>query len=135
MGYQYDLAAKYSQTHAWVRLDGALAVVGVTDYAQKQLSDVMWVELPKVGAMVAAGDSMAVIESVKATDDAYSPVSGEVVEVNPVLEGKPELVNKDPFGQAWLAKVRLTQPAELDQLMDAAAYEAFVQEEVEKGGH
>ena len=135
MGYQYDLAAKYSRTHAWVRLDGALAVVGVSDYAQKQLSDVMWVELPKVGATVTAGDSIAVIESVKATDDAYSPISGEVVEVNPALEAKPELINQDPYGQAWLAKLRPAQPDELAQLMDARAYEDFVQEEVQQGGH
>ncbi len=135
MGYQYDVVAKYSPTHAWVRLDGALAVVGVSDYAQKQLSDVMWVELPAVGATIAAGDSMAVIESVKASGDAYSPISGEVVEVNQALGARPELINQDPYGQAWLAKLRPARPDELAGLMDATAYEAFVLEEEQQGGH
>ena len=126
MGYTYDQRAKYAHTHAWVRLEGELAVIGVSDYAQQQLSDVMSVELPRIGSVVAAGDPIVAVESVKASGDAYSPISGEVVEVNTALEAKPDLINQDPYGQAWLAKLRPSRPTELTELMDAPAYEAFV---------
>ena len=134
MGYTYDQRAKYAHTHAWVRLEGELAVIGVSDYAQQQLSDVMWVELPRIGFVVAAGDPIVVIESVKASGDAYSPISGEVVEVNMALEARSDLINQDPYGRAWLAKLRPSRPAELTELMDAPAYETFVENE-KAGGH
>jgi glycine cleavage system H protein len=134
MGYTYDQRAKYAYTHAWVRLEGELAVIGVSDYAQQQLSDVMWVELPRIGSVVAAGDPIVAVESVKASGDAYSPISGEVVEVNTALETKSDLINQDPYGRAWLAKLRPSRPMELSALMDAPAYEAFVENE-KAGGH
>lgn len=135
MGYKYDLQARYANTHAWVRLEGELAVIGVSDYAQQQLSDVMWVELPRIGTIVASGDPIVAIESVKSSSDAYSPISGEVVEVNTALETKSDLINHDPHGQGWLAKLRPSRPEELAELMDAPAYEAFVLEEEKAGRH
>jgi len=135
MGYTYDQRAKYAHTHAWVRLEGELAVIGVSDYAQQQLSDVMWVELPRIGFVVAAGDPIVAVESIKASGDAYSPISGEVVEVNTALEAKSDLINQDPYGQGWLAKLRPSRPTELTELMDAPAYEAFVVESEKTGGH
>jgi len=135
MAYKFDAKARYAKSHEWVRLEGDLAVVGVSDYAQHLLSDIVYVELPEVGDTVTAGESMGTVESVKAAEDANAPVSGEVVEVNTALEDNPEWVNEDPFGKAWLVKVSLSDAGELDALMDAAAYEAFVQEEEEKGGH
>jgi glycine cleavage system H protein len=135
MSYTYDLDAKYNKLHAWVKIDNGLAVVGVSDYAQQRLSDVMWVELPAIGAAIAQGDAVCYIESIKASGEAYSPISGEVVEVNSALTEKPDLINNDPYGQAWLAKLRPTRLEELAVLMDAGAYEAFVIEEEETGGH
>lgn len=135
MAYKFDAKARYAKSHEWVRLEGDLAVVGVSDYAQHLLSDIVYVELPEVGDTVTAGESMGTVESVKAAEDANAPVSGEVVEVNTALEDNPEWVNEDPFGKAWLVKVSLSDAGELDALMDATAYEAFVQEEEEKGGH
>jgi glycine cleavage system H protein len=135
MAYKYDAQARYAKTHEWVRMEGEYAVIGVSDYAQHLLSDIVYVELPEVGDTVKAGESMGTVESVKAAEDANAPVTGEVVEVNTELEDNPEWVNEDPFGKAWLVKVTLSDPSELDALMDAGAYEAFVQEEEEKGGH
>jgi glycine cleavage system H protein len=135
MGYTYDQRAKYARTHAWVRLEGELAVIGVSDYAQHQLSDVMSVELPRIGSVVAAGDPIVAVESIKASGDAYSPISGEVVEVNMALEARSDLINQDPYGRAWLAKLRPSRPTELTELMDAPAYEAFVVESETTGGH
>lgn len=135
MAYKFDAKARYAKSHEWVRVEGDLAVIGVSDYAQHLLSDIVYVELPEVGDTVTAGESMGTVESVKAAEDANAPVSGEVVEVNTDLEDNPEWVNEDPFGKAWLVKVSLSDAGELDALMDAAAYEAFVQEEEEKGGH
>jgi len=121
---------KYSKTHEWVRVEGDVATVGITDYAQEQLGDVVMVEMAKVGSQVTVGKEMGTVESVKAVSEVFAPVSGEVIEVNGELEAHPELVNQDPFGAGWLAKVKVSHiPAEL---MDAAAYEKFVQEE---GGH
>ena len=124
-----------TRSHAWVRLDSQLAVIGVSDYAQKQLSDVMWVELPALGTVLAKGDVLSAIESIKASGEVYSPITGEVVEVNVALEATPDLINRDPYGEAWLAKLRPGGPAELDDLMDAHAYQAFVAEEDQTGGH
>lgn len=135
MAYKFDAKARYAKSHEWVRLEGDLAVVGVSDYAQHLLSDVVYVELPEVGDTLTAGQTMGTVESVKAAEDAYAPVTGEVVEVNTELEDNPEWVNEDPYGKAWLVKVSLSDPSEAEALMDAATYEAYVQEEEEKGGH
>lgn len=126
MAFKYDPNARYAKTHEWARVEGDLVVVGISDYAQDALSDVVFVELPAVGSTVSAGTAVAVVESVKAAEDVYSPVSGEVVAVNEKLADKPELVNADPYGEAWFFKVRPTDLSELDGLMDAAAYEAFL---------
>lgn len=122
---------KYLSSHEWARVEGDLVVVGVSAYAQESLGDVIHIDLPSVGAAVSAGDSIAEIESVKAVSDIYTPVSGEVVEVNDGLDDSPELVNSDPHGAAWLFKVKATDLSELDALLDAAAYAAHV----EAGGH
>ena len=117
---------KYSKEHEWVRVDGDVATVGISDYAQDQLGDVVYVELPEVGRRVAQNEEAAVVESVKAASEVYAPVSGEVVEVNQALEDDPALVNGDPTGEGWFLKLRLSAPGELDGLMDEAAYADFV---------
>ena len=116
-------------------MEGDIAVIGVSDYAQHLLSDVVYVDLPEVGDTVTKGESLGTVESVKAAEDAYAPISGEVVEVNTELEDNPEWVNEDPYGKAWLIKVTPSDLGELDDLMDVAAYEEYVAEEEEKGGH
>ena len=135
MSYKFDPQARYGTSHEWARAEGDLVVVGISDYAQHLLSDVVYVELPEVGDALIAGESMGTVESVKAAEDAYAPISGEVVEVNTELEDNPEWVNQDPFGKAWLVKIRPADRGELGKLMDAATYEKFVTEEEEKGGH
>lgn len=135
MAYKFDAQARYAKSHEWVRVEGDVAVVGVSDYAQHLLSDIVYVELPEVGDTLTKGESMGTVESVKAAEDAIAPVSGEVSEVNTELEDNPEWVNEDPYGKAWLVKVTLSDESELADLMDATAYEAYVQEEEEKGGH
>jgi glycine cleavage system H protein len=119
---------RYAASHEWIRVDNDLGTVGITDHAQNALSDVVYVDLPKVGAQATAGAVIAVIESVKAASDIYAPVSGEVVEVNAALTGKPELVNQDPYGVAWLFRVKIANATELDKLKDAAAYKASINE-------
>jgi glycine cleavage system H protein len=119
---------RYAASHEWIRAENGVGTVGVTDHAQQELSDVVYVDLPKVGATVAAGANVAVIESVKAASDIYAPVSGEVIEVNPALTAKPELVNQDPYGAAWLFKLKLSNPGEIDALKDAASYRAQIGE-------
>ena len=119
---------RYAASHEWIKTEGAVGTVGITDHAQQELSDVVYVLLPKVGAAAVAGTTVAVIESVKAASDIYSPVTGEVVEVNGDLVKKPELVNQDPYGAAWLFRVKLANPAELDALKDAAGYKALIGE-------
>jgi glycine cleavage system H protein len=119
---------KFSKDHEWVRVDGGIATVGITNHAQEQLGDVVFVEVPEVGRKVSAGEAVAVVESVKAASDVYAPISGEVVEANADLTGNSALVNEDAEGKAWFFKVRLTNTAELDALMDRAAYDAFVKE-------
>ena len=113
---------RYATSHEWIKVDGDTGTVGITDHAQQELSDVVFVDLPKIGAKIAAGAVVAVVESVKAASDIYSPVSGEVTEVNADLVKHPELVNSDPFGAAWLYKLKLTAPAELDVLKNAEGY-------------
>lgn len=112
----------YAETHEWLKVDGEIGTVGITDHAQHELSDVVFVELPKIGAKVAAKFPIAVVESVKAASDIYSPVAGEVVEVNETLSTEPALVNSDPYGKGWLFKLKLTAPTEITALKSAAAY-------------
>lgn len=135
MAYKFDSKARYAKSHEWVRIEGEVAVIGVSDYAQHLLSDIVYVELPEVGDTLMKGEEMGTVESVKAAESAYAPVSGEVVEVNTALEGTPEWVNEDPYGKAWLIKMAISNATDLDELMDATAYEQYVQEEEEKGGH
>ena len=118
---------KYDEEHEWVRVEGDEGVVGISDYAQDQLSDVVYVELPEVGDSFERGDILAVVESVKAASDVYMPVSGEVLEINDALEDSPELVNQDPYGEAWFVRITIADPSELDGLLDADAYEAFLE--------
>jgi len=123
---------KYAKSDEWVRADANAdtATVGLTDYAQNQLSDIVFVELPGVGATFKVGDSFGSVESVKAASDMYLPVSGEVIDVNAALADTPELVNQDPFGKAWMVKVKMSNPADLASLMDAAAYQKYCDERV-----
>ena len=124
MGYPND--RRYTKEHEWVEVKGGLATVGITDYAQHELGDVVFVELPKPGAKVETGKSFGTVESVKAVSEIYAPASGEVVEVNGSLQDTPEKINSDPHGAAWLIKIRLANPAEISGLMDGAAYDAYV---------
>src|SRR5215475_5197419 len=117
---------RYTKEHEWIHAEGDTATVGITDHAQSELGDIVYVDLPKVGAKVEAGRSLGSVESVKAVSDIYSPVSGEVVEINEALATAPEKLNTDPHGEAWLVKVRLSAPGEINRLMSAADYEAYV---------
>jgi glycine cleavage system H protein len=117
---------KYAQSHEWVRVEGDLAIVGITDHAQHELTDVVFVELPEAGRELRAGEPCAVVESVKTASDMYAPVSGAVVEVNHALDTQPGLVNTEPYAGGWFFKVRLSQPNELGGLMDDAAYRAQI---------
>ena len=117
---------KYSKDHEWVRVEGDVGTVGISDYAQEQLGDVVYVELPEVGTTVAQNEEAAVVESVKAASEVYAPVSGEVVEVNQALEDDPALVNGDATGEGWFLKLRMSAPGELDGLMDETAYAEYV---------
>lgn len=115
----------YTRDDEWVRVEGEEAVVGISDYAQNSLSDIVYLELPSVGDRFGKGDSFGVVESVKAAADLYMPVSGEVIAVNEALVDRPELVNEDPYGEAWMVRVRLDDASELDELMDADAYRVY----------
>lgn len=115
---------RYSKSHEYVKIEGDCAVVGITDFAQEQLGNVVYVDVPEVGDEVTAGETFGAVESTKAVSDLVCPVSGEVVEVNEALEDEPELVNKDAFGEGWIIKVKLTNPEEVEQLLDAKGYEA-----------
>lgn len=118
---------RFTQDHEYVRVDDGIGTIGISEYAQEQLGDVVFVELPPVGKTLAKGDEAAVIESVKAASEVFAPVSGEVTEVNGDLEGDPAGVNRDAMGAGWFLKLRLTDTSELDALMDEAAYQAFVE--------
>jgi len=120
---------KYSKTHEWVKIEGSVATIGITDFAQGELSDIVMVELPQVGREAAAGDAIGVIEAVKAVTDFYSPVSGKVLEVNTALSTSPDTINSDAFGEGWIVKLELTDPSESEKLMDAAAYKEFLASE------
>ena len=124
---KFDPDCKYDKEHEWIRVEGDEGVIGISDYAQDQLSDVVYVELPEVGDSFEKGDVFAVVESVKAASDVYVPVGGEVLEINEELEDMPELVNQDPYGEAWFVRIAIADPAELDDLMGADAYKAFVE--------
>lgn len=126
---QFPDDLKYTKDHEWIRLADGVATVGVTDFAQDSLGDVVYVDMPDVGDTVAAGDTVAEIESVKAVSDVFSPLSGEIVAVNEDLDGGEEAVNEDPYGAGWLFQVKLSDPSELDDTMDVAAYQAFVAEQ------
>jgi glycine cleavage system H protein len=120
---------KYATSHEWARLDGDIITVGITDHAQEALGDLVFVELPEVGDTVNAGDEAGVVESVKAASDIYAPVSGEVVEINPALEDTPELINSDPYGEGWMYKIKVSEIAELDDMLSADEYDAQVSAE------
>jgi len=120
---------KYSKSHEWVRLDGDVAAIGLADHAQSELGDITYLELPEVGDSLTAGEALGVVESVKAASDIYAPIGGEVVERNETAINSPELVNQSPYGDAWLIKVKVRDLAELDAMMDAAAYDVFLERE------
>ncbi len=118
---------KYSTDHEWVRVEGDIAVIGITEHAQEQLGDVVFIDLPDVGTAVELGGDAAVVESVKAASDVFAPLTGEVVEVNEALQDNPAMVNADAEGDGWFMKIKMSDTSELDDLMDAAAYKTFVE--------
>ncbi|MGD2171609.1 MAG: glycine cleavage system protein GcvH [Gammaproteobacteria bacterium] len=120
---------KFLSTHEWVLVEDKIATIGISDHAQELLGDLVYVELPEVGSSIAAGDSVGVVESVKAASDTYAPVSGEVVEINEELEGAPERINTDPYGDGWMYKVALEDPEEVEDLLDADAYAESIDED------
>lgn len=122
---QFPADLKYARSDEWVRLEGNTVTLGISDFAQDQLNDVVFVELPEVGTELAQGATFGVVESVKAASDLYTPIAGTVIEVNTALEDTPELINTDPYGRGWIAKLSVTDTSALDALMDAEAYKAF----------
>jgi glycine cleavage system H protein len=122
----YPANYRYTKEHEWVDLNDGVATVGITDYAQSELGDVVFVELPQPGAKLTKGKSFGTVESVKAVSEIYAPASGEVIEANGELQNKPETINSDPHGAAWLVKIKLASPVELDGLMDGSAYQAYI---------
>jgi glycine cleavage system H protein len=122
---------KYSREHEWALVEGKVATVGITDFAQDKLGDIVFVELPAVGDKVTKDEAMGVVESVKAVSDVYSPVSGTVIEINDDLPDSPDMINEDPYGDGWIVKIQMSDPTDLEDLMDAEAYEAFVAEQEE----
>lgn len=128
----YPADYRYTKEHEWIKVQGDIGIIGITDYAQQELGDVVFVDMPKVGAKLAPGKSFGSVESVKAVSEIYSPVSGEVVETNPLLTETPEKINTDPHNIAWLIKLKLADPREVASLMDAAAYEAYIAEQAKE---
>lgn len=120
---------KYTEEHEWVKVEGDIAIVGITDFAQNELSDIVYVELPEVGKNIKKGDVIATVEAVKTVADVYSPVSGEIIEVNEKLKDEPSIINNDPYGEGWIAKVKMENPEEINALLDHAAYKKLVEEE------
>ena len=118
----------YTKEHEWIKVEGNEITVGITDYAQNALTDVVWVELPELGVSVKSMDSFANVESVKSVSEIYAPISGEVIEINEDLEDAPETVNTDPYGDGWICKMSMDNPGELDALLDAAAYKSLIEE-------
>ena len=123
---------RYAKSHEYVHVESDVGTVGITDYAQKELGDVVFVELPQVGTQLEQGDELGSIESVKAVSELFAPISGEVVEVNEALSEKPELVNTDPYGDGWMVRIKLATPEEVGELMDAEEYEEYVEKEAGK---
>jgi glycine cleavage system H protein len=119
----------YTKEHEWIRVDESIGTIGITEYAQKELGDIVFVELPKVGDHVTAGESFGTVESVKAVSEIYSPVNGEVTAANPKVQANPEMLNADPHGEAWLIRVRLSDRREIESLMTADEYEAYIRQE------
>jgi glycine cleavage system H protein len=117
---------RYTKDHEWIRLDGATGVIGITDYAQGELGDIVFIDLPAIGRKVEAGQVFGTVEAVKAVSDLYSPVGGEVVEVNKEIQDSPELVNKEPYERGWMIKVKLDNPAEVAALLDVASYKTLI---------
>jgi glycine cleavage system H protein len=128
----YPSDFRYTKDHEWIKVEGSLGTIGITDYAQHELGDVVFVELPKVGARVKAGETFGSVESVKAVSDIFTPVSGEIAEINSLLADQPEKINSDPHGVAWLVKIKLDDPKEVDPLMDAKAYQSYVDEKAQE---
>jgi glycine cleavage system H protein len=124
----YPSDYRYTKEHEWIKVSGDAGTIGITDYAQHELGDVVFAELPAVGTKITTGQTFGTIESVKAVSEIYAPVSGEVTEANAALSSTPEIVNSDPHGSAWLIKIKLSNPSEVSGLMDAAAYQAFISE-------
>jgi glycine cleavage system H protein len=122
----YPTNYRYTKEHEWVNAQGDTATIGITDYAQHELGDVVFAEVPKVGTKIEAGKTFGTVESVKAVSDIYAPVTGEVTEANAALHDTPEKINSDPHGDGWLIKIKVANPADINALMDAAAYEAFI---------
>lgn len=116
----------YTKEHEWIRIEGELGTIGITDHAQSELGDVVFVDLPEVGSVFHANEAFGTVESVKAVSEIYSPVGGEVLEINPLLSDRPEVVNADPYGDAWMIKIRLNNPSELQSLWSSADYDAYV---------
>lgn len=121
----------YTKEHEWIKMEDGVVAIGITDYAQDQLGDVVYVELPDVGSQIARGDTFGVIESVKAVSDLYVPISGKVIEINETLADKPELINQDPYGEGWLVKIEIESKEELNHLISAREYEELVTESEE----
>ena len=124
----YPANVKYTSEHEWLRLDGETGYVGITDYAQNQLGDIVFVDITTEGETLAKGEVFGTIEVVKTVSDLFLPIGGEILEVNPLLEENPELVNKDPYGEGWLIKIRPTNPEEMNELLDAEAYKQLINE-------
>jgi len=131
MNFPKDL--KYTKDHEWARVDGKEALVGITDFAQDKLGSIVFVELPPLGRSVKKGETVVTVDSVKAVAEVYSPLSGQVEESNESLKDTPEFINQDPYGQGWMVKIKISDPAELGTLMTPEAYQAFVAEEEAKG--
>lgn len=123
--YKFPEDLKYAESDEWVRVEGDVATLGITDYAQDQLNDIVYVEFKETGETLESGGAFGEVESVKAASEVYTPVPGEVIEVNTALEDDPEIINSDPFGEGWMVKIKMSDPAALDKLMDAAAYKAY----------
>ncbi|MEI2654562.1 MAG: glycine cleavage system protein GcvH [Microthrixaceae bacterium] len=124
MNFPDDL--RYSSDHEWVRLEGGTVRIGITDFAQDNLGDVVFVQIPELGAAVSVGDSFSEVESTKSVSDIYSPVDGTIAEINPLLESQPELLNSDPYGQGWICTIEVTDAAQVEGLLDAAGYQSLV---------
>lgn len=132
---EYPKDVKYLESHEWIRLEGNEGTIGISDYAQEELNDVVYVELPEIGETFQKGEVFATVESVKAASDVYMPMSGTIIAVNGALADSPQLVNQDPYGAGWFVKIRISNPNEYDDLLDAEAYRKICEEQAAKGGH